>query len=316
MMANRLCLCCGKPIENDSLWHSNCLKKFFGVDYLPELNVTEEELSKLAIAQIQNKKSVAGVQEKLSLHLDLNIKKRPRLTIVGYPSGFILKPQSAKFKLLPEFEHTAMLLAELCNIDVVPHGLIPINDNNELAYITKRIDRVGKEKIHMEDFCQASGITVEHKYRSSYEECADLIKKYSHYPDMDNIRLFTCLYFNYVIGNSDVHLKNFSFIMNDKGELRLASFYDLLPTKVILLSDHDDLGMLFDGRKNNLRKHNFDNFCKKIGIDESLQYKIINSINDKVDKMSEIINNSLLDRDSKSIWIKMIASNIRRAKQP
>ena len=315
-METKLCLCCGKPIDSNSLWHSNCLKKFFGVDYLPEINVSEEDLSKLAIAQIQNKKSVAGVQEKLSLHLDLDIKKRPRLTIIGYPSGYILKPQSSKYKQLPEFEHTAMLLAELCNIDVVPHGLIPINDNDELAYITKRIDRNGNEKIHMEDFCQASELTVDHKYRSSYEECVDLIRKYSHYPDIDVIRLFSNLYFNFVIGNSDVHLKNFSFIMNDKGELRLSSFYDLLPTKVILPSDHDDLGMLFDGRKNNLRKHSFDAFCEYANIDRVIEYRIINSINSKQDKMKEIINNSSLNENAKSIWCKMIASNIKRAQQP
>lgn len=311
-MDNKYCLCCGKPIENNELWHKSCIKSFFGVTTLPDLSIAEDDLKSLAILQLQNKNAVQGVQEKLSLHLDLNVKKRPRLTIIGYPSGYILKPQSSTYKQLPEFEHTAMLLAEACDIKVVPHGLIPISSDNELAYITKRIDRDGNHKIHMEDFAQATNTLTEDKYRSSYEECMELIDKHAKEAFFNKTQLFAFLYFCFVIGNSDVHLKNFSFIMNEDGSLSLSKFYDLLPTKVILPSDKDDLGMRFNGKKNNLTRRDFDAFAKQVGIEEQQKNSIIRGIDSKVNVMEEIINNSLLNQNARTSWIRLIKKNIRR----
>lgn len=310
-MNKHVCLCCGKEIE-DGIWHKKCIKDFFDNENLPEIKLDITELETVAVSQIKEHKGVAGVQEKLSMHLDLTNKKRPRLTIIGFPSGYILKPQSSTYKRLPEFEQTAMLLAELCELPVVKHGLITIN-NNEYAYITKRIDRISTSKIHMEDFCQASNNITANKYRSSYEECADLIQKYSSIPLIDKVKLFSCLYFCFVIGNSDVHLKNFSFIMDENGKLSLAPFYDLLPTKVILASDHDDLGMLFNGKKQNLRKTDFDQFADRIGISNLTKNGIMKKINDKSDEMFKIIDESELDQNSKSVWKRMIKANIKRA---
>ena len=313
MIDKRFCLRCGKEID-EGLWHKRCIKDFFGNEELPTIKLNIDELEKIAIKQINNQKGIAGVQEKLSLHLDLSNKKRPRLTVVGFPSGYILKPQSGEYKRLPEFEHTAMLLAELCNIPVVKHGLIPVNDN-ELAYITKRIDRNNDEKIHMEDFCQASNNVTMNKYRSSYEDCVELIMKNSKDPIIDKIRFFECLYFCFVIGNSDVHLKNFSFIMDEEGKLSLAPFYDLLPTKVILPTDHEDLGMLLNGKKHYLIKRDFDSFCEKVDIPLLTQQKIMKQIDDKYLDMCQVIDESLLDQNSKSSWKRMIKSNINRSKK-
>ena len=313
MIDKRFCLRCGKEID-EGLWHKRCIKDFFGNEELPTIKLNIDELEKIAIKQINNQKGIAGVQEKLSLHLDLSNKKRPRLTVVGFPSGYILKPQSGEYKRLPEFEHTAMLLAELCNIPVVKHGLIPVNDN-ELAYITKRIDRNNDEKIHMVDFCQASNNVTMNKYRSSYEDCVELIMKNSKDPIIDKIRFFECLYFCFVIGNSDVHLKNFSFIMDEEGKLSLAPFYDLLPTKVILPTDHEDLGMLLNGKKHYLIKRDFDSFCEKVDIPLLTQQKIMKQIDDKYLDMCQVIDESLLDQNSKSSWKRMIKSNINRSKK-
>ena len=308
------CLCCGKPIE-EGFWHRSCLRKFFGSESLPSIKLSLEELEQVAIAQLGEHKTVAGVQEKLSLHLDLSNRKRPRLTLLGYPSGYILKPQSSTYKRLPEFEQTSMLLASLCELRVVEHGLIPL-EGGELAYITKRIDRSEKGKIHMEDFCQASNNVTADKYRSSYEECAKLIMRHSQNPTIDKIRFFCCLYFCFLIGNSDAHLKNFSFLMDEQGKLSLAPFYDLLPTKVILPSDHEDLGMLLNGHKMNLRGHDFEAFAQSIGIARLTREKIMSGIEAKYESMCEIIDHALLDQNSKSAWKRMIKANIRRAHAP
>ena len=313
-MKKRFCLCCGKPIE-EGLWHKECLKDFFGSETLPDLHLDRKQMETIALSQLSEKKTVAGVQEKLSLHLDFSAQGRPRLTIIGFPTGYILKPQSSSYKRLPEFEQTAMLLANCCNIITVKHGLIPVGEN-ELAYITKRIDRDGNKKIHMEDFAQASGTLTADKYRSSYEACADLITRYSQKPIADKARFFECVYFCFLIGNSDAHLKNFSFLMDEKGHLSLAPFYDLLPTKVILPADYEDLALLLHNKKTNLTKGDFDAFASEIGINDLAKKKIMKRIEDHYDEMCRIIDESPLDQNSKTVWKKLIQTNIRRANRP
>jgi serine/threonine-protein kinase HipA len=64
-----------------------------------------------------------------------------------------LKPPAEKYPQMPEVEDLTMHLAEIAKINAVPHSLIRLK-SGQLAYITKRIDRVDKQKLHMEDMCQ------------------------------------------------------------------------------------------------------------------------------------------------------------------
>lgn len=138
------CLCCGKTIANSAsdvekewCWHKRCVKKFFQTDKMPELDITKEQLEILANETVNEGLTVPGVQKKLSLHLSTDLNAR--LTIVDYPTGYILKPQTDEFDSMPEFEDLAMRLAETIGIQTVPHALIKMD--KEYAYITKRIDR-------------------------------------------------------------------------------------------------------------------------------------------------------------------------------
>ena len=157
--------------EKTWCWHKKCIKDFFYVKDMPVLDITKEQLEKLANETVNEGITIPGVQKKLSLHLSCDMNAR--LTIVDYPTGYILKPQTEEFKNMPEFEDLAMRLAEIMGIQTVPHALIKMND--EYAYITKRIDRnITGEKITlyaMEDFCQLSRRLTQDKYRGSYENC-------------------------------------------------------------------------------------------------------------------------------------------------
>lgn len=152
------CLCCGKPIapeNSQSGWHKSCIKKFFGTTRLPAISIDEKTLEILAIESTNKGYTVPGVQKKLSLHL-IREMQSPRLTLVNYPTGYILKPQVTEFEALPEAEQLVMCMADDAGITTVPHGLIQGNGN--FAYITKRIDRIFKkdrmQMLAMEDFCQ------------------------------------------------------------------------------------------------------------------------------------------------------------------
>ena len=100
--------------------HTACIKKFFGTTTLPILDYTTEQLDQLALQIIQDQTSLTGVQPKLSLHLNEHEGSK-RLTIVGLWGGYICKPQTSQYEMMPEVEDLTMHLAEEARIEVVPH---------------------------------------------------------------------------------------------------------------------------------------------------------------------------------------------------
>lgn len=281
------CLCCGKPIietaseqEKSSQWHNRCVKRFFGTKTLPDFEVSEEVLEQLAIESTNKGLTVPGVQKKMSLHLD-NSGATPRLTLVNYPTGYILKPQTKEYPSLPEAEYLVMQMAEKAKIKTVPHALIRIKaQDNALAYITKRIDRRDGKMLAMEDFCQLDGRLTEDKYKGSYERCAKIIRKYSSRAGLDITELFIRVVFSFIVGNSDMHLKNFSLIETDEnsGSYILSEAYDMLPVNTVNPADTEQTALTLNGKKRNLHRNDFLKFADACQIDRAVAGKIIDRI--------------------------------------
>ena len=235
---------------------------------MPIIDISEEQLEELADATVNKGLTVPGVQKKLSLHL--SAEKDAGLTIVNYPTGYIIKPQAEEYDSLPEFEDLAMRLAEIAGIQTVPHALIKINGT--FAYITKRIDRdIEVEKMSMyamEDFCQLSKRLTVDKYKGSYEGCGRIIDQYSSMPGLDKSELFMRVVFSFIIGNSDMHLKNFSLIETEPGgrNFRLSKAYDMLPVNIIVPQDEEQLALTLNGKKRNIRKKDFIMFAGTCGV--------------------------------------------------
>ncbi len=281
------CLCCGKPIietateqEKAVGWHNRCVKRFFGTKTLPDIDVSEEVLEQLAIESTNKGLTVPGVQKKMSLHLD-NSGATPRLSLVNYPTGYILKPQTKEYPCLPEAEYLVMQMAEKAKIKTVPHALIRIKaQDNALAYITKRIDRRDGKMLAMEDFCQLDGRLTEDKYKGSYERCAKIIRKYSSRAGLDITELFIRVVFSYIVGNSDMHLKNFSLIETDENSESyiLSDAYDMLPVNTVNPADTEQTALTLNGKKRNLHRNDFLKFADACQIDRAVAGKIINRI--------------------------------------
>ncbi|MCF0134146.1 MAG: HipA domain-containing protein [Blautia sp.] len=298
------CLCCGKeivkPSESEAAcsWHAKCIKSFFGTAKIPQIELTEEQLLFLAKTTVRQGYTVQGVQKKMSLHLT----KRPeaRLTVVDYPNGYILKPQTEAYKSLPEYEHVTMLMAESCGIKTVPHALIQVSD--QFAYITKRVDRhIGAKKTDqyaMEDFCQLSLRLTEDKYKGSYEQCGKIIQMYSVIPKLDMSELFLRLLFCFVTGNSDMHLKNFSLRERNSGKrnFMLAEAYDLLPVNIVNPRDKDETALALNGKKRNLRRKDFVILGKQLGVEDAAVNSMIRLMLRKKEKMFEICDHSILSK--------------------
>ena len=293
------CLCCGKPLKTDdgTRWHKACIRRFFGTATLPEIKIDEDTLTALALENTGKGVTVPGVQKKLSLHL-LSDTASPRLTLADYPTGYILKPQVADFEALPQAEHLVMSMADATGIATVPHALIC--QNGEIAYLTKRIDRrFGKNSVEllaMEDFCQLDRRLTEDKYRGSYERCAKVIRQYSSRKQLDLSELFLRLVFSYVVGNSDMHLKNFSLIEPEVGSGRyvLSAAYDLLPVNVVMPEDTEEFALAMNGKKRNLCKKDFLVFADACGIQKNAAEKMIAKVLSMKERYLLLCEESLL----------------------
>ena len=265
------CLCCGKPLKSlsPSGWHNNCIKRFFGTNTLPDIDISPDKLTLIANETVNRGMTVPGVQKKLSLHLRSE-GKHARLTLVDFPTGYILKPQVEEYPYMPESEHLVMTMADACGISTVPHALIRYGETT--AYITKRVDRINETdhlaRLAMEDFCQLDLRLTQDKYRGSYERCSKIIDRYSSRSQLDQTELFLRLVFCFLTGNSDMHLKNFSLIETSEGsqEYILSPAYDLLPVNLLLPEDIEQFALPMNGKKTNLRKKDFLEFAGAIHI--------------------------------------------------
>lgn len=307
------CLCCGKKLQTvedeERGWHKSCIRRFFGSDTIPELDLNEEKLKELANETVSRGYTVPGVQRKMSLQL-FSDKKKTRLTLVNYPTGYILKPQVPEFKALPEAEQLVMCMADASGIVTVPHALLQLQDG--FAYITKRVDRLfGKESVRMlamEDFCQLDRRLTEDKYRGSYERCEKIIERYSARVGLDRTEMFLRIVFSFLIGNSDMHLKNFSLLETQEGsgEYVLSPAYDLLPVNLIIPEDEEELALTLNGKKMNLRKKDFYVFAEKCGISRNSAEKMIGKLVSMKETYQKMSRESLLPEEMKERFEKLI----------
>ena len=305
------CLCCGKPLRTpvETGWHKACIKRFFGTSNFPEIEIDDTTLNLLATETTNQGFTVPGVQKKLSLHL-ISDHNKSRLTLVNYPTGYILKPQVAEFEALPESEQLIMSMADTAGISTVPHALI--KGATGLAYITKRVDRnFSKNKMEMlamEDFCQLDLRLTADKYKGSYERCAKIIQKYSSRIGIDMAEFYIRLVFCFLVGNSDMHLKNFSLIETAEGSEQyvLSPAYDLLPVNANMPADKEQFALTMNGKKMNIRKGDFLKFADACGITRSTAEKLIQNLVKLTPQWLEMCEESLLPKELKERLEKII----------
>ena len=289
-----------------------CSPGFFGLKELPKIDIDKETLEELAAESVRLGLTVPGVQKKLSLHLSR--EGSTRLTIVGHPSGYILKPQTGDFEQLPEAEDVVMDIAAMMGVMTAPHGLIEINGEN--AFITKRVDRAGGKLYAMEDFCQLSGRLTQDKYRGSYERCAAIIRKHSSMPGFDLSEFYLRLLVCFVTGNSDMHLKNFSLIERDPGSrvFVLSPAYDLLPVNVIMPEDTEETALTLNGKKSRLTGKDFLALAESIELNQKVAADLIDSVTGKAGAAVTMCRESYLNDELKEKLAALIIERSNRIK--
>jgi serine/threonine-protein kinase HipA len=177
--------------------------------------------------------SLAGVQEKLLLTRMPGGKwGRP---VDGTPSTHILKPEIARFPNTVENEAFCMRLAK--NLGLSAASVETTLVNGRKLIIVQRYDRVihqdgSVQRLHQEDFCQATGVLPDKKYQEdggpSLTRIAGILQAVA--PAADIEALLRAVVLNVLIGNGDAHAKNFSLLHHPSGALGLAPLYDLMST--------------------------------------------------------------------------------------
>jgi serine/threonine-protein kinase HipA len=262
------CLCCYQVVENGAAFHEKCSLDFFGSKNPPIILYALNQMKDLAKNVVERSVAIPGVQPKLSMSIvkDKFEKNAERLTIVGALGGnYIFKPPNSDFVEMPENEHLTMRIAESFGIKVVPSSLVRLA-SGELSYITKRIDRAADgTKIHMIDMFQIT--EAFDKYKSSMEKVGKALQSYSENPILDKLFLFELTLFCYLIGNNDMHLKNFSMISTPSGWI-LAPAYDLLNVAIVNPDDKEELALTLESKKNNLKLEDFVKFGTRLELNE------------------------------------------------
>lgn len=316
------CLCCGEIIDDGSAeeckmrWHKRCVKKFFNTTELPILDMTRDVENRLVRIGVGRGLTVPGVQKKMSLHLKDDGEAPARLTLVDFPTGYIMKPQTERYKNLPEYEWLAMRIAQEVGIKIVPFALYDIGE--ELVYLTRRIDREFDDesvvRYAMEDFCQLDERLTEDKYKGSYERCVRIVREYSKRPGVDISEIFLRLVVSYVVGNSDMHLKNFSLIETTPGgrEYVLSSAYDILPAKLVEPEDFEEMALGLNGKKNGLQQRDFLEFAEYCRIGEVAGLRMIMQICGMREEFKKLVMDSFLPEDKKEGMVAFIDERCER----
>lgn len=190
--------------------------------------------------------SLAGVQLKFSALQ--NGAKYGGLTIPteGVGGSWIVKLPSQQFDGVPENEFSMMTLARLMGMDVPDLDLVGLDQISGLpegvgelrgqAMAIRRFDRGPAGRVHMEDFAQVFDVYPDDKYdKATYRYIAKVLG--IEVGDAAVAEFIRRLVFSTLIGNADMHLKNWSLLYPDGVNPSLSPAYDLLSTIPYLKDD-------------------------------------------------------------------------------
>ena len=309
-------------VETAKTYCPKCIKELFDGKKVQALTFDKQEFYQKR-KEYAKRISISGVQDKLSLTFDEN----NTLITTDIEGHYILKPAPSEEQVdnshdICANEHLSMQISkQIFNIPTAGSALIPFS-TDELAYITKRFDYAKNgQKLDQEDFAAVLEYTSDrqgrnYKYESSYEACAKAIQMYipASMPALEDF--YKRIVVNYLIGNADAHLKNFSLYRAEgRKDRSLTPNYDLLYTRYHIPNEEGYMGLdLFADEGDNPTKafeamgyytlEDFELFADKIGIKPKRLEKIFELILVSTPQVMEMIEHSFLSDEGKEAYRK------------
>lgn len=245
--------------------------------------------------------SLTGASGKVGLYYDA-ADKTWYLPKGDAPSTHIVKQSHVRHKQIVLNEQLCIQTAKRIGITVpesfiVSHGS---QADEDILYATARYDRPlsnNKEldglkcpyRLHQEDFAQALGIFAADKYEktpSGYmARMFELLRNESANPIEDQIALLRIIIFNYLIGNTDCHVKNFSLLYSeDLKSKRLAPAYDLVATRVYRTTS--DMSFFIGNGLSitEIDRSKFEMAASEIGLSKTLVLSNFDDVANKLEK--------------------------------
>ena len=235
--------------------------------------------------------SLTGASGKVGLYYDEKEEKW-YLPVGEAPSTHIVKQSHVRLKKIVANEQLCLLTAKYLGIEI-PESFIVTTDGDDetVLFATKRYDRkfMTEDKmlngmpvprrLHQEDFAQALGIAAANKYEKNNEgylkKLFDVIRAHSADPMTDSLKLWDICVFNYLIGNTDNHIKNLSLLYSeDLKRVRLAPAYDIVST-MIYPSSTENMALSIDGvcNINEITRVSFEKTASQVGIGPKMAMK-------------------------------------------
>ncbi len=268
------CLACFAPLgPNDSgEYHRRCAKRLFDSTTAPSIELDMKALTDAGLSLLRQSGTVPGVQRKLSV--DWRPRESRRMTLRALGGRFILKPQVDEYPQLPENEAFCMEVSARLGYPTAVHGLARLADGT-LAYLSRRFDRPeGGTKVPQEDFCQLSQRPAADKYKGSLEAAARVLR-YSNQAGLDAARFLELNLLSWLMGNADMHLKNFSLFCPSPGRWQLTPAYDLVSTALVLPEDKEELALTLNGKKSRLTHDDWLSLADRLGVAPKVSGNIV-----------------------------------------
>lgn len=236
--------------------------------------------------------SLTGASSKVGLYYEPESKKW-FLPEGNAPSTHIVKQSHVRLKKIVTNEQLCMLTAQNLGIDIPESFIVNVDSNNteDVLFATRRFDRKFDDKckildglpvpyrLHQEDVAQAMGIAASDKYEKTgnayLKRTMQLLRSFSADPIVDQIKLWDICIFNYLIGNTDNHIKNISLLYSeDLKSIRLAPAYDIIST-MVYDSSTENMSMSIGGTYNinDIDRNSFEKEAGNVGLGKGIALK-------------------------------------------
>jgi len=274
--------------------------------------------------------SISGVQRKMFMTLENNV------LVPSNQGEYIVKPTPTNFPQLAENEHTIMKIAERLKLGVAKCSLAPFEDG-ELVYVTKRFDLTKEQGVNLliEDGASICDVHPINKGSDalSYEKCIKTMVKACGGGLGVAAQAIKFVLFSYIVGNNDLHLKNFSLQRQPNSKTHIMDgftpLYDLLSVAPYPVYDNEytSLSVLDSETKGEFStsyeayghytKHDFILLFSALGIKEKVAEKVILLFADDLQIAAiKTIQLSNLDEHLKNIILERINARVKFIKQP
>lgn len=299
------------PIEADD-YHDMKVKKISAKQL--EKHIIELPQKPLFVGVPDLRLSLAGVQEKAAVCV---IDNDIYFALHGTPTTHILKPAIKNYPATVQNEYLCMKTANQLGLSA---ARVEIRQAKSQVYLLverydRRTDKTNRiRRLHQEDFCQALGNREKYEryYGPSVRDCFELTYDFA-VPVLARNSLMDIIVFNYIIGNTDAHGKNFALLYDEQRKVHLAPFYDLLCNQVYKKLTNDmsmKIGNNFE--HDTITTADWEILCNSVGFSYPALKKIISKQTELLPKIVLEQRKQLKDSEFDSPLLDKIVQQVNR----